>query len=188
MEFTARSRGIRIQHESRGEHFDWDGATGEILWPEPSSGDPAASAKNNDSVVIRLRYRDRSLLLSGDAEYQAESAILSEMATEALHSDVLKVGHHGSKNSTTLEFLAAVQPQLAIISAGAENPYGHPSPELLQRLTDANVRILRTDQSGAIHVLTDGKQIEVSCFVTCDAASDPSAEAKTENKNPDENQ
>jgi len=63
-----------------------------------------------------------------------------------LQSDLLKFGHHGSKNSTTPELLAAVNPQWAIISSGAENPYGHPSPELMQRLRDANVKTLRTDQ------------------------------------------
>jgi competence protein ComEC len=81
---------------------------------------------------------------------------------------VLKVGHHGSKNSTMPEFLSAVNPQIAIISAGDENPYGHPSPELLSRLEDSKVRILRTDQQGAVQILTDGHTIHVNCFVACD--------------------
>src|SRR5579885_126230 len=66
-----------------------------------------------------------------------------------------------------LELLAAVRPHLALISAGRENPYGHPGPELLQRLEDAGVRVLRTDRNGAIHVLADGRQFRVTCFIPC---------------------
>ena len=82
-----------------------------------------------------------------------------------MHSDVLKIGHHGSKNSTTTEFLAAVQPRFGMISAGEDNPYGHPSPELLERLENAGLRVLRTDRDGAVHVLTDGTRLEITCFV-----------------------
>ncbi|HLK05409.1 MAG TPA: DNA internalization-related competence protein ComEC/Rec2 [Candidatus Acidoferrum sp.] len=186
LESSARARGIPVLYESRGERFDWDGAVGEVLWPEQNSGETAASAKNNDSIVMRLHFHDHAFLLPGDAERQAESAILSETTAETLHADVLKVGHHGSKNSTTAEFLAAVHPQLAIISAGAENPYGHPSAELLQRLNDANIHILRTDQSGTIHVLTDGKTMEVTCFVSCGSGSTDLVGSKPENKNSDQ--
>jgi competence protein ComEC len=84
-----------------------------------------------------------------------------------LHTDVLKVGHHGSKNSTSPEFLAAVRPQVGIISAGEDNPYGHPNAELIERLANAHVRILRTDRDGAIHVLTDGTRVEIACFAGC---------------------
>jgi competence protein ComEC len=87
--------------------------------------------------VIRLRCGDRSILLPGDAEKQVEYSILEENDPTAVHADVLKIGRHGSKNSTMPEFLSAVSPQVAIISAGEENPYGHPSPELLQRLEES---------------------------------------------------
>jgi len=84
-----------------------------------------------------------------------------------LRADVLKVGHHGSKNSTMPEFLGAVAPQIAIISAGEENPYGHPSPELLERLEGSGSRVLRTDWGGAVQVFTDGRESRVACFVAC---------------------
>ena len=84
-----------------------------------------------------------------------------------LHADVLKVGHHGSKNSTTQEFLDAVAPAIAIISAGEDNPYRHPSPELLERLGASGARVLRTDRDGAVHIVTDGERLEISCFVAC---------------------
>ena len=100
--------------------------------------------------------------------------MLSENDEAAIHADILKIGHHGSKNSTTPDFLSAVSPQIAIISSGEGNSYGHPSPEVLDRLESAGVRTLRTDTNGAIHILTDGKQIEVTCFVACPAPTAPS--------------
>jgi beta-lactamase superfamily II metal-dependent hydrolase len=124
-------------------------------------------AKNNDSIVMRWGFRGRAFMLPGDAEKQVEREILADGPAESLRADVLKVGHHGSKNSTTEDFLAAVHPRVAVISAGENNPYGHPSPELLERLQHAGVRILRTDREGAVHILTDGKRLEISCFVAC---------------------
>ena len=167
LEELARQHSIPVIHESSGQAFSWDGAEGTILWPDRDEGDPPATAKNNDSLVLRIHYGRRTFLLPGDAEAQAESNILAENPDGALRADILKIGHHGSKNSTTPEFLAAIRPTLAIISSGSENPYGHPSQQLLDRLSDAGVQTLRTDQRGAIHVLTDGDRIEVSCFLSC---------------------
>jgi competence protein ComEC len=167
LEGLARDRGIPVEYEVRGKSFSWDGVEAEFLWPATSPGDVAPLAKNNDSLVLRLHYGNRTLLLPGDAEKDAERAILAENSEAELQADVLKVGHHGSKNSTMPEFLAAVRPRVAIISAGEGNPYGHPSPELVRRLERAGVRILRTDRDGAVHVLTDGETVWVSCFVTC---------------------
>ncbi len=171
LEEIAKARQIPIEHELRGKSFSWDGIEGAFLWPEILTEEIAPSAKNNDSLVLRLRYRNRSMLLPGDAEKQAEQEILAENPADAMHADVLKIGHHGSKNSTSPEFLAAVQPRVGIISAGEDNLYGHPNAELLERLAKANVRILRTDRDGAIHVLTDGTRLEITCFVACPDAA-----------------
>jgi len=176
LEELARAKKIPIEHEIRGKSFAWDGVDGDFFWPEISSTEAAPSAKNNDSLVLRLHYGCRTILLPGDAEKEAERTILAENSESSLQADVLKVGHHGSKNSTTPDFLAAVKPRVAIISAGEENPYGHPSPELLERLEAAGVRVLRTDRDGAVHVLTDGDRVEVTCFVTC---PEPASEALT---------
>jgi competence protein ComEC len=167
LEKVARERKTLIVHETRGNAFSWDGVEAQLLWPEIPPEEVGPSPKNNDSLVLRLKYGDRTLMLPGDAEKQAESAVLDENSEATLRADVLKVGHHGSKNSTMPRFLAAVNPQVAVISAGEDNPYGHPNPELLERLTAAGVRILRTDREGAVHVLTDGKKLEISCFVAC---------------------
>ncbi|HEY6944967.1 MAG TPA: hypothetical protein VI431_07485, partial [Candidatus Acidoferrum sp.] len=128
-------------------------------------------------------FGDRKILLPGDAEKLAEQEILAENPREALHSDVLKIGHHGGRNSTTQALLEAVRPGIGIISAGEANPYGHPSPELLERLEGAGVRVLRTDRQGAVHVLTDGRKLEIQCFVACpDANSAASALAEMPNQ------
>jgi competence protein ComEC len=167
LEKLAAGKNIPIVHQFRGKPFSWDDVETEFLWPDNTPHGPGAEPKNNDSLVLRLQYGGRGMMLPGDAEKQAENSILSENADGALRADILKVGHRGSKNSTMPAFLAAVHPQVAIISAGEDNPYGHPNPELLARLNAAGVRILRTDRDGAIHILTDGTQLAVSCFVGC---------------------
>ena len=169
LEVVAKERGTQIKHEIRGRTFSWDGVEGQFLWPEIAATEIAPSAKNNDSLVLRLKFGDRILLFPGDAEKAVERSILSENDESDLHADILKIGHHGSKNSTTPDFLSAVNPQIAIISSGEGNPYGHPSAEVLDRLQTAGVRTLRTDTNGAIHILTDGERIEVTCFVACPA-------------------
>jgi competence protein ComEC len=181
LEKLAREKKTSIVHEIRGNAISWDGVDATFLWPEISSGEVAMAAKNNDSLVLRLKYGDRTFLLPGDAEKQAESTMLDENGETALRADVLKVGHHGSKNSTMPGFLAAVHPRVAVISAGEHNPYGHPNPELLERLQAAGIRILRTDRDGAVHILTDGNQLQVSCFVACPNAlgDSPQSPAQT---------
>jgi len=171
LEELAREQKIPIEHELRGKTIHWDGVEGDFLWPEIAPEEVAPSAKNNDSLVVHLQFGSRSILLPGDAEKQVEREILSENSAKAMHSDVLKIGHHGSKNSTMTEFLAAVQPRFGIISVGEDNPYGHPSPELLERLENAGMRVFRTDRDGAVHVLTDGTRLEITCFVACPATT-----------------
>jgi competence protein ComEC len=188
LEELARARKIPVEHELRGKSFHWDGVDGDFLWPEIPPEEIGPSAKNNDSLVLRLHFGGESMLLPGDAEKQVEREILSENTSEALHSDVLKIGHHGSKNSTTPEFLAAVQPRLGIISAGEDNAYGHPHEELLERLEDAGVRILRTDRDGAVHVLTDGERLEITCFVACPTGTDARMSVQVQVQAPDKQQ
>ena len=167
LEQMARERKIPIEHETRANSFAWDNVEGKFFWPDTASADPSAAAKNDDSLVLRLRYQERAVLLPGDAEKEAEREMLSESGQDDLRAEVLKIGHHGSRNSTTPEFLAAVKPSLAIISVGEDNPYGHPNAELLERLARAGVRVLRTDRDGAVHILMDGRGLEVSCFLPC---------------------
>jgi competence protein ComEC len=172
---------VPIESEGRGQSFVWDGVQVDLLWPESTQDDVALEAKNNDSLVVRLQYGERTILLPGDAEKAVEYTMLAENEAAFLHADVLKVGHHGSKNSTTPEFLAAVAPHVAIISSGVENPYGHPSPELLARLEQSGARVLRTDTNGAVQVLTDGHMLQVSCYEPCVMPNAESAGAQVRN-------
>ncbi|MGB9887927.1 MAG: stalk domain-containing protein [Moorellales bacterium] len=112
---------------------------------------------NNYSAVLRLVYGQTSFLFAGDAETESKAEML--VANHALKADVFKVGHHGSESSTTPAFLAAVSPRYAVISVGAGNDYGHPSPETLARLAEAKVEVFRTDLQGAIVAASDGQKI-----------------------------
>jgi len=154
----AEQLGVRIVHQTQGREFDYGGARFEVLAPF-SDYLPASIARNNDSLVLRLTYRERSLILSGDVERQIEYEMVA--ANLVHHADILKVAHHGSKTSTTQPFLEAVHPAFAVISAGFANLYGHPNAEVVERLQQAHIDVLRTDQMGAITVRTDGHRFEV---------------------------
>ena len=111
---------------------------------------------NNYSVVFNLRYKNFSMLFTGDIGPEINAEILAAGLTDV---DVLKVPHHGSKNGLTEQVLNATKPEIAIISVGEKNRYGHPHEEILQMLGNNKVKILRTDKSGDIIIRTDGDNI-----------------------------
>jgi competence protein ComEC len=165
LETVARGRGIPVIHHHDGETFGWDGVKGEVLWPPAEYPGNPKEAKNNDSLVLRLQFGGEAFLLPGDIERQAEHAL--SMREESLHSDFLKVAHHGSKTSTTQEFLERTEPRVGIISVGESNPYGHPHPDVLARLEASGAHVLRTDRDGAITIVSDGKTLYATCYVPC---------------------
>lgn len=112
---------------------------------------------NDMSVVIRIVYGKTSFILTGDAEYEEENEIIN--SGETLEADVLKAGHHGSKNSSNAEFLKKVAPGIVIISCGEDNSYGHPNPETLDRFKTIHAKVYRTDKLGTIVVGSDGEVI-----------------------------
>jgi competence protein ComEC len=117
---------------------------------------------NNSSVVLRLEYRQVSMLLAGDIESEAGGRLLSEAnAGLPLAATVLKVPHHGSASGLSDPLLAAIHPQLALISVGAGNGYGHPAPATLAALATAHTPVYRTDQHGTIDVSSDGAHLWV---------------------------
>jgi competence protein ComEC len=116
---------------------------------------PGANASNEDSLVLHVAYGKTSVLLEGDAQAASEQ----QMLTEGLHADLLKIGHHGSRTSTTPRFLAAVAPTFAVISVAHHNPYGHPKLEILHRLQDDHVRTFRTDALGATSFYLNGTSV-----------------------------
>jgi competence protein ComEC len=133
------------------------GVKGYILHPSDPLISGTESDLNNNSVVIRLVYGKTSFLLMGDTAFEGEERVMS--FGRSLKSDVLKVGHHGSRTSTSNEFLDAVSPQYAVISVGAKNKFGHPTKETLGRLADHGIKVFRTDLSGAIVLKSDGNSV-----------------------------
>ena len=140
-----------------GDTYQIGDASFEILGPV----DPSKVKDTNDySVVIRLDYGETSFLFTGDATVESEEEMLKVNASSKFKCDVLKVGHHGSDTSTGEAFLAAANPALAIIQCGEDNEYGHPKPSILERLTNANVEILRTDLEGTIIICSDKQEVK----------------------------
>jgi competence protein ComEC len=126
----------------------------EVLHPCPA---PAPEASPNDnSLVLRIAFGERAALFVGDAERWAEGRLLAGHPRE-LGADFLKVGHHGSRSSTSPAFIARVHPEVASVSAGLGNRFGHPHPETLATLAAAHVRVLRVDQQGSVEWQTDGE-------------------------------
>lgn len=159
-ELRARAlrRGVRIVELRRGRRFEFGGARFEVLAPAEDY-EPAERPRNNDSLVLRLTYGNHSLLLTGDIERPVELELAREGLLE--RTDVLKLAHHGSRTSTTPLLLDSIRPAFALVSAGWENPYGFPHPEVLERLAERSVLLLRTDRHGRLTIRTDGRRFEV---------------------------
>lgn len=109
---------------------------------------------NDNSVAFILQYKHFRMLFTGDAGVAAEQRFLSEGID--LHANVLKVGHHGSRYSSSRAFIAAVHPKYAIISVGLHNMFGHPAPSTIEALQDFGTQVYRTDENGAVQIATDG--------------------------------
>jgi competence protein ComEC len=158
---AAHAHGVFIRHLKQSDAFSEDGVAGDVLWPENNA--EGQSAKNDDSLVMRLTDGAESFLLAGDIERPSERKILVD--EQSVGVNFLKVAHHGSKTSTTDPFLSAAHPAFAAISVGRDNIFGHPSPEVTERLEAAGVRVYRTDRDGAVTASTDGGSLSVSTFL-----------------------
>ena len=134
-----------------------DGLTATILSPGPLT--KGIDGVNNQSLVLHLQYRQISFLLPGDIELPVERRLVQ--ADMPLTATVLKSPHHGSKTSSSDAFLEAVAPQLVVISAGEDNRFGHPAPEVLERYAKHGVTVLRTDEQGTVEFITDGERLWV---------------------------
>lgn len=131
------------------------GLTLDVLWPPPEyAGMETEKDLNDTSVVTMLRFGNDSMLLTGDMEEVEENELLA--SGEDVHADILKVGHHGSRSSTSTGFLLAVDPDLAVISAGRENSFGHPHASTLARFTQFKIPVRVTAWEGTIDLTMDG--------------------------------
>ena len=142
----ARAMNIPIHRFHAGDAFPWNGVHATVLAPEAAYSNPGAPV-NDDSLVLRLDFARAGVLLEGDAEAASEATMLADHRIAPV--TLLKIGHHGSKTSTNPDFLAAVAPQVAVISVGRHNTFGHPRAEVLARLEAAHIRTFRTDRAGA---------------------------------------
>ena len=153
-----RDQGIAFKVAIAGQVLDFeDGVRIEILHPIEDLRGQSVEDLNDTSIVCKLIYGNTSFLFMGDAEASAEERLITSEID--LKSDVLKIGHHGSKYATSEEFLDKVSPQSAVILVGGENRFGHPSLRVTRRLERKEIEILRTDRGGDIKFLSDGVDI-----------------------------
>lgn len=154
----AEDEGIRWLPAATGDSFTLDNVTVRVLGPghERASDDPGARA-NETSLLLRVSIgRAMVYVNTGDATMGDERALLSTWEADSLRANLLKVGHHGSRTASASEFLSAVRPELAVVSAGRGNAYGHPHPAVLERLSRAGIpRVWRTDREGTLCIEVD---------------------------------
>ncbi|HEX6731060.1 MAG TPA: ComEC/Rec2 family competence protein, partial [Pyrinomonadaceae bacterium] len=159
---TLGNAGVATQVVQAGDVLRFGPVEVEILWP-PADGNSGSPSSNDDSVVVRIKFGERSCLFTGDIEKAAEVILLTSPGR--LPADVVKVPHHGSRSSSTPAFVSAVQPSLAIISVGRTSMFGHPHKEVVERWQAIGAEVLTTGQSGTITVTTDGTDMTVIKFV-----------------------
>jgi competence protein ComEC len=159
---TMKVSGVPVQKIGAGDVLRVGNVTAQVLWPPPSR-DENAPSRNNDSIMLLLRFGDRGLLLTGDIEKEGEASVLKEGI--AARSDVVKVAHHGSKTSSTAAFVSTTHPSLAIISVGRHSRFGHPNMEVVERWRASGAEVMTTGQRGTITVVTDGRGLNLSTFV-----------------------
>lgn len=154
----ARARNISVRTIQAGDFWENNGAKFWCLNPAD-----VTESGNAASMVLYMEYQDFSMLLTGDLEGEGEKSVAALLRSNAITGiSVLKVAHHGSKNSTKEEFLRQCSPAVAVISCGEHNTYGHPHKETLERLNDMGTAIYRTDCSGAIQITVSGSRMKVT--------------------------
>jgi competence protein ComEC len=159
---AAARAGARVETLRAGEERTFGEARLRVLHPpEPDWERPRV--RNDDSVVMEVVYRDVAILLTGDISSEVERTLIPHL-TPARHR-ILKVAHHGSRTSSSTTLLEAWRPQLALISAGRGNSFGHPTSQVLDRLAAIGARVLRTDRHGQITVETDGRTVVATSYV-----------------------
>ncbi|MFH1088573.1 MAG: MBL fold metallo-hydrolase [Patescibacteria group bacterium] len=148
----------KINYADSTDDYTWGEVTWDTLWPLPDA-DFSNNSDNANSTVANLIYGQHTILLTADIDADVENDLVA--LYPGLRAEILKVGHHGSKYSSTQAFLQSIHPDVAVISVG-KNSYGHPAPETLQRLMEVGAQIYRTDQDGTIKVILSGQQLQIT--------------------------
>ena len=154
VEKTARDLDVTLTAHHAGEEFTFGGVKIRVLNPQPG-WEHREHGEDDESLVLHLQYGQTSALLVGDSHHRIEKFLIDESP----HADLLKVGHHGSLTSSSPEFLAAVNPQFAVVSAGFYNPFRHPRTEVMERYAASHITTYRTDLAGAVSFYLDGKSV-----------------------------
>jgi competence protein ComEC len=156
----SEKKGTKVIIVEKGQEILVGNVIIDILYPKESlAGQELKNTSNDSGVVFRLVFEKNSFLFTGDISSKIEKEIVEENSD--IISNVLKVAHHGSKYSTPDELLNSVKPQIAVISVGKNNTYGHPTPEVLQKLDKFGIKVLRTDIDGDIEIVSDGETIKI---------------------------
>ena len=153
---TLSAIGTQMVKIQEGDLIRFGDVVVEVLWP---ANDLSELSRNNDSTVLRVRFLERAILLTGDIEKSGERALVE--GTTELKADVVKAPHHGSKSSSTLPFVAATKARVAVVSVGKNSVYGHPHREVVERWRASGALVLTTGECGTITVTTDGTQLTV---------------------------
>lgn len=156
------SNNIAVRAIGAGDELRVGGVLLRVLWPN-GSGDSRLSSGNDDSIVVRVEYGSRSVLLTGDIEAKAERTLVARYAK--LTADVTKVAHHGSRTSSTEEFVRSTGSKLAIVSVGESSMFGHPHPEVVARWQQNGALVITTGSKGMITLETDGQSMNFTTFV-----------------------
>ncbi len=151
-----KKAGAEVYSVKSGDRIRLGETSLDILWPKVTESSTSANP-NNLSIVSLLKFRDFEALLTGDQEVAEAEKMLYSVAVPNI--EVLKVAHHGSKNGLSAKILSALRPEVAIISVGKNNRYGHPSPQTLKLIADFGSKLLRTDLNGTVEVITDGTKV-----------------------------
>jgi competence protein ComEC len=154
----ARTQHVAWRELQTGDRVETGGVEVDVLNPGPPDWE-RQRVRNDDSIVLRFRYGRAELLLTGDVSSDIERALPPADARWPLR--VLKVAHHGSRTATSQAFVDAYRPAVALVSAGRANLFGHPAPDVVDRLVRGGAQVFRTDTDGAVSVETDGRELRV---------------------------
>jgi competence protein ComEC len=151
------------RHCQAGDNWHWDGVDFEILNPDAASYADEKMRDNNRGCVLRISIGEQHILLTADIEKDAERQLLKQHA-DKLSATLLVVPHHGSKSSSTEEFIAAILPDYAVFTVGYRNRFGHPKDEIVQRYADSGAELLRSDEDGAIVVEMGAQSLQIERY------------------------